>query len=95
MELPFAVPLGGDFFTGVMDRVVFWESDGVVVGAEVLDFKTGGIGPGMEEGIPEMAERYRPQVEVYRRALERIYGLPAGAVGAKLVFLSENRVVSS
>ncbi len=94
-ELPFAVPLGGDFFTGVMDRVVFWESDGVVVGAEVLDFKTGGIGPGMEEGIPEMAERYRPQVEVYRRALERIYGLPAGAVGAKLVFLSENRVVSS
>ena len=53
---------------GVVDCAVL-EEDGITV----VDFKTDRIA---EEDLPQAVERYRPQVETYREAMERIYERP-------------------
>lgn len=53
---------------GVVDCALL-EEDGITV----LDFKTDRVG---EDTLPERAERYRPQVEIYAEALSRIYEMP-------------------
>ena len=53
---------------GVID--CFWREDG---GLCVLDFKTDAVSA---EGAEKRAEDYRPQIEAYADALQRIYGEP-------------------
>ena len=53
---------------GVVD--CFWREDG---GLCVLDFKTDAVSA---DGVQARAENYRPQIEAYASALERIYGEP-------------------
>jgi ATP-dependent exoDNAse (exonuclease V) beta subunit len=69
---------------GAFDRVHLTYRDGAPVGAEVIDFKTGRVDP----------ERYRPQMEVYRRALAALTGLPAepGSIRCTLLFLDEDEL---
>jgi ATP-dependent exoDNAse (exonuclease V) beta subunit len=70
-ELPFAVVIDGSVVQGMLDRVVF---DGDLV--DVIDFKT-------DSQVD--VERYRPQMEAYRRAVSEIYG---GQVRVRLVFVN-------
>ena len=67
---PYAPAAQGEqlMLQGVTD--CFLIKDGAIT---VIDFKTDRIKPG-EEG--ERAKQYRPQLEAYGLALERIYGLP-------------------
>ena len=53
---------------GVVDCALM-EEDGIVV----IDFKTDYV---TEETLPEVSERYRPQVEAYAQALGRIFEKP-------------------
>ena len=53
---------------GVVDCALL-EQDGITI----LDFKTDRV---MEETAVKAVERYRPQLETYAEALERIYELP-------------------
>lgn len=53
---------------GVID-VLFEEDDGLVI----VDFKTDLL---TEDELPARAERYRPQLEIYARAVEAILGRP-------------------
>ena len=53
---------------GVVDCAIL-EDDGITV----VDFKTDRVA---EEDLPQTVERYRPQVETYREAMERIYERP-------------------
>jgi ATP-dependent helicase/nuclease subunit A len=53
---------------GVVD---VWFDDGE--GVTILDFKSDRVTPGQER---ERGEHYRPQLEAYSRALEKILGRP-------------------
>ena len=53
---------------GVVDCAIIGE-DGITV----IDFKTDRVS---EETLPQLLQRYAPQVNTYVRALERIYGKP-------------------
>ncbi len=92
-EVPFAVRLEGVIYQGRMDRVVLEMEGDVVVGAEVLDFKTNALQPGDEEALVRAAAEYRAQIGIYRRALAQRHGLSPDAIRAGLIFLVPGRVV--
>jgi ATP-dependent exoDNAse (exonuclease V) beta subunit len=85
-ERRFAVREGDVLINGSLDRLVTWQSpDGRVLAADVIDFKTDratDVGQ-----LDERVEFYRPQVDAYRRAVERLYGLEPEQVVGRLVFL--------
>ncbi|MFC1791734.1 PD-(D/E)XK nuclease family protein, partial [Gemmatimonadota bacterium] len=92
-ERPFAVRLDDTLFQGRMDRVVLMEAGGKVQEAEVLDFKTDGIEGGDQEALRGATDSYRGQMNIYRRALAQLYGLPLERARGTLVFLTPGRVV--
>ena len=69
---------------GVVDCAII-EEDGITV----IDFKTDKIS---EETLPQLLQRYAPQVNTYVRALERIYGKPVKK--AYLYFFGIGRFVT-
>jgi ATP-dependent exoDNAse (exonuclease V) beta subunit len=56
-----------------------------VVGAEVVDYKTDRLEG--EKERKERAEYYRPQLEAYATAVEKLTGLPMGKVTTRLVWV--------
>jgi ATP-dependent helicase/nuclease subunit A len=58
-------------------------------GLEVVDYKTDRID---EETLAERVEYYRPQMDLYRRAIKAVTGQPVAAV--HLVFLAARRIVT-
>lgn len=93
-ELPFAVRLDEVVLQGRMDRVVLMESGGEVREAHVLDYKTDVLARnGGGEGLSSATEKYRIQIDAYRRALARLHGLSPRKVRASLVFVREGTVV--
>jgi ATP-dependent helicase/nuclease subunit A len=92
-ERPFVVHDGMTFLNGSLDRVV-WLGDGDrTVAADVIDFKTDDIEPGDEAALDERKKHYRPQMEIYRRAVVGMSRLPPERVATRLVFTSAARVV--
>jgi ATP-dependent exoDNAse (exonuclease V) beta subunit len=76
--------------TGAFDRVVAVRERGVVVRAEVLDFKTDRV-----EGEPQLAartEHHAPQMHAYRAAVARCFDLDPAQVAARLVFVAADSV---
>jgi ATP-dependent exoDNAse (exonuclease V) beta subunit len=62
-----------------------------LISAEIVDYKTDALAsPAL---LPELIEFYRPQLEAYKRAAQKITSLPADSVTARLVFLSLDEVV--
>ncbi|HSR43473.1 MAG TPA: PD-(D/E)XK nuclease family protein, partial [Longimicrobiales bacterium] len=93
-ESPFAVRLGEEIVEGVIDRLVLARdregtggSEAAAVAARILDFKTDAVDPGDDETVEARIERYRPQLDAYRRAVARIHGLDPETIEAALVFL--------
>ncbi len=92
-EFRFTLPLAADRWTGgkgelLLQGVVdlFWEdAEGRI---SVVDYKTDRIRPGYEL---ERAESYRPQLEVYADALEKIVGKPIKA--SYIYFFETGRTV--
>lgn len=95
-EWPFMRRSDGEVVTGQVDRLVLFRRAGEApsrpAAAEVLDYKTDDPGGG-EEGLREAAERYRPQLEAYRRAAADLRGIAPERIRAVLVFLPAGRVV--
>lgn len=86
-ERPFALRVGDDLMTGIVDRLILVRSTRGVVGAEIVDFKTDDV-PGDAAGpLADRVETYRPQLEAYRRAVASQLGLSGDDVAARLVFL--------
>lgn len=92
-EYPFALSLAGEFYSGLVDRVVLVHQKDVLERVQILDFKTDRIAAGDETLLAETVEAYRPQVELYRKALSRLLRLEKGRVEAGLIFLVPGRVV--
>lgn len=79
-ERTFVVRDGDRLLRGTFDRVAFHAG-----GATIIDFKT--------DTKPDV-DRYRPQVDAYRRALAKLRGLDPSAIACKLVFVGTGEVVA-
>lgn len=90
-ELPFAFRQEDQLLNGSIDRLVLVRQSGRLTAAEVIDFKTDTVTSPTQ--LPELTEFYRPQLEAYKKAAERITGLPAERITARVVFLSADEVV--
>ena len=93
-ELPFVRRVGDEIQEGFIDRLVLIEHGGLVVGAEVLDFKTDRVSADDEVELARRVEHYRPQVEAYCEVVRERYGLEGADVRGRLLFL-ETGVVRS
>ncbi|MFN0018350.1 MAG: UvrD-helicase domain-containing protein [Pirellulaceae bacterium] len=90
-ELPFAFRQDDELQSGSIDRLVLVRQSGRLISAEVIDYKTDTVTSPNQ--LPELTAFYRPQLEAYKRAAEKITGLPENRITAKLVFLSADEVV--
>lgn len=92
-EKRFEVILDDRWISGVFDRVAIVRNDsGNPTSAAILDFKSDqGLRSGAD--VKKRAERHRPQMELYRRALSAILGLAPGRISTQLLFTAPAKVV--
>lgn len=82
-EEPFVVRDGGVVLNGIFDRVV------VLPGRVVVqDYKTDG------DLVERITERYRPQMQAYRRAAGQLFGVGIDHVDVELILLHHGVVVN-
>jgi ATP-dependent exoDNAse (exonuclease V) beta subunit len=86
-EWPFLVREGERILSGQIDRLVLWYDGERPSAADVIDFKSDRLDPCNPAALADRVEHYRPQLEAYRRALTRLFRLPADRVSARLVFV--------
>jgi ATP-dependent helicase/nuclease subunit A len=89
-ERAFLLELDGRLVRGVFDRALLFADRSGVHGAEVLELKSDRVG----DAIDGLVERYRAQLESYRRCLASMLGLLPVVVRASLVLLDAGRVVA-
>jgi ATP-dependent exoDNAse (exonuclease V) beta subunit len=83
---------GDVILEGRLDRVVVERKAGVAVGAEVVDFKTDGVGDA--EKLNAAVEKYRPQIDAYKKAVAGLLGLSVEMVRGTLLFVTGDVVVA-
>ena len=94
-ERPFAVIDGERLLKGVFDRVVVGrDADGTPSAAHLIDFKTDAVPEGDAVAAEAKAAGYAGQIELYRRALTRLLGLPPERITAELLFVNAGVSVS-
>jgi ATP-dependent exoDNAse (exonuclease V) beta subunit len=92
-ERRFEIVLEEGWISGCFDRVTIGrDSAGRATAAEILDYKSNRVST--DEEVRAAAESYRPQMELYRRALSRMLGLAAERIGLHLIFTAPGRVVT-
>ena len=92
-EKSFEIILDGRWVSGIFDRVVINRgADGVPAGAAILDFKSN-RNLKTEADLQAQAGHYRPQMELYRRALSGLLGLAADRIAIQLLFTVPARIV--
>jgi ATP-dependent exoDNAse (exonuclease V) beta subunit len=86
-ERSFAVRDGDVLLSGTFDRLVALYDGNRAVGADVLDYKTDDVPGDDPRAIDARVEQYRPQLEAYRRAAVRLWGVDPARVSARLLFV--------
>ncbi len=66
-ELPFILQRGNTVFKGRIDRIIIKDNT-----ANIYDYKTF---PVSEKELPELIDKYRFQMDIYRSAVEKILSL--------------------
>jgi ATP-dependent exoDNAse (exonuclease V) beta subunit len=74
---------------GSIDRLVIFREKGKTVGLEIIDYKTDHYDKtcDLAEFIEEHQKMYAPQLEAYRNAMSRLYGIDLSAISTKLLFI--------
>ena len=90
-ESPILVRNGEVVSTGYIDRLVLIISDGKVLAADILDYKTDSIEG--NDHLRHKADHYAPQLQQYMKAISRMYRLPPAMVTSRLIFLNTNQIV--
>ena len=91
-EKPFELMLDGEWVSGTFDRVELYRApDGALHHARLIDFKSDRTRDAGE--LLDAVDRYRPQLELYRRVLARLTPLPAAAIQPALLFTCPARIV--
>ena len=86
-ERAFELVIDGEFCSGVFDRVHLGENSAVII-----DFKTDRVD---EDTIDDAVKRHQPQLDLYRRVLSRLTGIPEQAITCQLVFTRMARVMTA
>lgn len=84
-EVPFAIEHQEKALRGQIDRLVVLYDGDRPMAAEILDYKTDRVHD--RGAVAKRVEEYRPQIEAYRVAVQRLYGLAADRVSARLLFV--------
>lgn len=91
-ERRFEVVIDDRWITGSFDRVIVMrDGQGRATGAALMDFKSDEVTA--ESALGQLAERYRPQLHLYREALARILSLAPARISLQLVFTHPGRVM--
>ncbi len=91
-ERRFVVHDGRELLRGSFDRVsVYRDDQGRATRAVLTDFKTDAVGDG---GPEQLGAHYRPQMQAYNKALQKLLGLKPEAVRMRLWFVGAEQVVS-
>ncbi|HEY6565228.1 MAG TPA: PD-(D/E)XK nuclease family protein, partial [Pirellulaceae bacterium] len=93
-ERPFAVRDGDRLLVGTIDRLVTMRRNDRIVAADILDFKTDELAADDEFALHAKAVYYRPQLQAYRSAVSIMLSIPGKAVTARLLFVSQGKIVS-
>ncbi len=89
-ERAFDLVLEGELQSRVFDRVMVQRDPaGQPVQALLVDYKTGPVGG----SAAEAAVAHRPQLELYRRSLKRLLGLPEEKIRIVLIFTATREAV--
>ncbi|MBI1302730.1 MAG: AAA family ATPase [Phycisphaera sp.] len=91
-ELAFAREIDGAVVNGRIDRLVLSDRGGVVVGATIIDFKTGAV-DSSHAALEAKIEGYRAQLASYGDAVAEMFSLPREAVRLELLFVDRREVV--
>ncbi|HHX38704.1 MAG TPA: hypothetical protein GX715_01965, partial [Armatimonadetes bacterium] len=87
-ETPFSVLLDDGIVEGRFDRVVVYRDAEGLLRADLLDYKSDSL---ETTTIQQAVEIHRPQVAMYALALQRMLGIPATQVRARLLFTAVGR----
>ena len=84
---------GDQLVTGSIDRLVLQYVRNTVVGADIIDFKTDRL-DGSPNTLATKKTFYQPQIDAYRRAVSKLYGLDGEHIRARLIFVATGDVES-
>ncbi|MEY5061812.1 MAG: ATP-dependent helicase/nuclease subunit, partial [Planctomycetota bacterium] len=88
-ELPFVRETPGGLVHGRIDRLELDVRDGKVVGATIIDFKTGATGASASD-LAEIKRGYFEQLDGYAEAVEEMFGVPKSAISRVLLFVDRD-----
>ena len=89
-EVPFSCEMGADILNGIIDRLVILERNGQPIAAEVIDFKTDQISGSAQQ----TAEKHRDQLESYRSAVSRTWGIDPDSISTRIALVRSGEVVN-
>ncbi len=93
-EWKFDIILDNEWVSGAFDRVIILNSaDSKPTGAIIMDYKSNRIEP-TSFHINRIAETYRKQMELYRRALSQILGISEKKIELKLLLTRIHKIIT-
>ena len=92
-ERRFETGIGGNVISGSIDRLVLLRRNGIVVAADILDYKTDVLPSAKPDAAKTLAGHYQPQLSAYADVVSQLYELPRDRIATRLVLLSVPDVV--
>jgi ATP-dependent exoDNAse (exonuclease V) beta subunit len=93
-ELPFVHETTDGLVHGRIDRLELEMRDGAVVGATIIDFKTGAKGSQTAD-LEKTKQGYFEQLEGYAVAVSAMFGIERSAIRRKLLFVDRDEVIEA
>ena len=96
-ERQFVVRWENEILRGSIDRLLVCFQENKAISAEITDYKTDTYreecGLSLDEFIAEHTEFYKPQLDAYRYAVSRLYGLKPENIAVKLLYTSPGKII--
>ena len=91
-EYPFTIDQDGEILNGTIDRLVLLRHGDVVIAADTIDYKTDHVEN--QDDIDKKVEYYRGQLEAYRDAVGRVFGLDDDHIATRLAFVGAGQLAT-
>ncbi|GIS60305.1 MAG: hypothetical protein CM1200mP2_25300 [Planctomycetaceae bacterium] len=91
-EYPFTINRDGGILNGTIDRLVLLRHGDSIVAADTIDYKTDYVEN--QDDIDEKVEYYRGQLEAYRNAVSRVFGLDDDHIATRLAFVGAGQLAT-
>ena len=89
-EVPFSCEVDQNLLNGIIDRLVLLVRGGDAVAAEVIDFKTDQF----SGSALDAAEKHREQLESYRMAVSRTWGIDPAMIALRILLVRSGEVIT-